>query len=75
MQSCPGIAILSIMFVVPEPAIPAVAANCVFTILTFLTVIARIASRAFIVKKVGLDDWFMVGAMVSVFVKSGCPLY
>jgi hypothetical protein len=50
---------------VAEGARTAVAMLILFTSLSFMVVVARVYTRAVIVKNFGIDDWFMLVAMAA----------
>lgn len=41
--------------------------SMIFASLATLMVVVRLATRVFLVKKVGLDDWLMVAAVILSF--------
>ena len=51
--------------------------STVFYVISAITIVLRVYSRGFIVKNVGLDDWFMFAVLVSLCYSWGfdaCPL-
>jgi hypothetical protein len=59
---------------IPDAAIPAVVTVCVFTTIAFIFVGLRLCTRLSLVKNVGLDDYFIAGAMVSSSVMILIPI-
>lgn len=60
------------MWDVPAPAVPALAVTLTFCCVSAMIVSARLYTRIFLVRNPGLDDWFMLAALVSLQLLHGC---